>query len=334
MTRISVIIVNYNGTGLIINCLKALERQSLKDFEIVIVDNGSLDDSLHEIRSFLEESLIAPLVKLIPLARNSGFAGGNLEGLRYARGEYIVLMNNDTEPDEKCLEELVLAMDSDPNVGMCASKLMVYGTDIIDSAGDGFSTSLKGFKRGEGEKTVLYDRREYVFGACAGAALYRRRMIEEIGFLDEDFFLIHEDTDLNFRAQLAGWKVMYIPSAIVYHKVRSTIGHMSDMAIYYSLRNTELTRFKNVSFGLFLRCLPYYALGIIIEFFYFGVKHKKLSLYLKAKRDAIRLLPKILIKRRAIMNNKKVNNRYLYSVMTPFWQKEFFFAKAKKFFND
>jgi len=170
-----------------------------------------------------------------------------------------------------------------------------------------------------------------VFGACAGAAIYRRTMLDAIGFMDEDFFLIHEDTDLNFRAQLAGWKVLYVPSAIVYHKVRSTIGHMSNMAIYYSLRNTELTRFKNVPFCLFLWCLPYYALGIIIEFFYFGVKHKKLSLYLKAKIDAIRLLPKMLIKRRAIMSNKKVNNRYLFSILTPFWHKEFFFAKAKKF---
>lgn len=334
MPKVSVIVINYNGGDFTKDCLMALEGQTLKDFEIVLVDNCSSDNSLSEIRKFLGKGLLSNSVKLISLERNLGFAGGNLAGLGHTEAEYIALLNNDAEPDKKWLENIVKVMEAHPDIGICASKLIVFGTNVIDSAGDGFLTSLRGFKRGEGETSDFYNSEEYVFGACAGAAIYRRTMLDEVGFLDEDFFLIHEDTDLNFRAQLAGWKVMYIPSAIVYHKVRSTIGHMSDMAIYYSLRNTELTRFKNVSFGLFLRCLPYYALGIVIEFLYFGVKHKKLSLYLKAKRDAIRLLPKILIKRRAIMNNKKVNNRYLYSVMTPFWQKEFFFAKAKKFFND
>ena len=125
-------------------------------------------------------------------------------------------------------------------VGICASKLIVYGTNIIDSAGDGFSTSLKGFKRGEGENATLYNKRENVFGACAGAAIYRRKMIEEIGFLDEDFFLILEDTDLNLRAQRHEWKVLYVPEAIVFHKVGYSIGNKSDKSYYYALRNNKL----------------------------------------------------------------------------------------------
>ena len=153
-----------------------------------MVDNGSQDGSLLDIRRFLEESPIGSSVKLVPLERNLGFAGGNIEGLKHADGEYIALLNNDAAPDKNWLGELVMAMDSDPMVGICASKLIVHGSEIIDSAGDGFSTSLKGFKRGTGEKSFLYNKREFVFGACAGAALYRRKMIEEIGFLDEDFF--------------------------------------------------------------------------------------------------------------------------------------------------
>ncbi len=325
---VSIIIVNHNGKHLLKACVESLYKQSFKDIEIIVVDNASGDGSVEYVKDSFSD------VEIVSLTKNIGFAGANIEGLKQAKGDYIILLNNDVEVDKNCIGNLFTSMEANPAVGIGATKMIVYGKDVIDSAGDGFLTSLRGFKRGEGETSDFYNSEEYVFGACAGAAIYRRTMLDEVGFLDEDFFLIHEDTDLNFRAQLAGWKVMYIPSAIVYHKVRSTIGHMSDMAIYYSLRNTELTRFKNVSFGLFLRCLPYYALGIIIEFFYFGVKHKKLSLYLKAKRDAIRLLPKMLKKREVIMNNKKVNNRYLYSVMTPFWQKEFFFAKAKKFFND
>ena len=256
MPRVSIIVINYNGKGFIANCFEALGRQCFEEFEIVIVDNGSLDDSLYQIKRFLKESSIGSLVKLIPRNKNKGFAGGNLEGLKHTNGEYVALLNNDTEPDEKWLEELVKAMDSNPEVGICASKLIVYGSDIVDSAGDAYSRSLKGFKRGEEDGWKKFDRQEYVFGACAGTALYRREMLGEIGFFDKEFFLIYEDTDLNFRAQLYGWKVLYVPTAIVHHKVRCTIGKMSDMPIYYTLRNSEFVRIKNIPFGVFIRCLP------------------------------------------------------------------------------
>lgn len=333
MPRVSVIVVNYNGKGFIRGCLHALERQSLGDFEVVIVDNASLDGSLYEIERFLEESTIASLVNLIPLGRNLGFARGNIEGLKYAEGEYIALLNNDAEPDERWLQELVKVMDGDPHVGICASKLIVYGTEIIDSAGDGFSTALRGFKSGEGEKVSFYNEKEYVFGACAGAALYRREMIKEIGFFDEDFFLIYEDTDLNLRAQLHGWKTLYAPTAIVYHKVRSTIGSMSKAAIYYALRNSEFVRIKNISISLFLRFMPEFILGMVSEFIYFAIKHRRPMLYFKAKIDVIRILPKMLKKRGVIMKNRKVNNQYLLNIMTPVWQKDFLITKIKKFLH-
>jgi GT2 family glycosyltransferase len=330
--RVSVIIVNYNGQGLIIDCLKALERQSFKDFRVVMVDNGSSDGSLDEIRIFLNESLLAPVVKLIPLGRNLGFAGGNLEGLKHACGEYIALLNNDAAPDKNWLGELVVAMDSDPMIGICASKLIAYGSDIIDSAGDGFSTSLKGFKRGAGEKTFLYNQREFVFGACAGGAIYRRKMIEEIGFLDEDFFLIHEDTDLNFRAQLHGWKVMYVPTAIVYHKVGSSIGKMSPMAVYYSVRNSALVKIKNIPLSLFLRCLPVVILGMVSEFIYIAVRHRHPILYFKAKIDAIRMLRVMLKKRSANLKGARVDSKGLREIITPVFEGNFLRKRLKKLF--
>jgi hypothetical protein len=226
---------------------------------------------------------------------------------------------------------LVMNMDSDPEVGICASKLIVHNTSITDSAGDGFSTALRGFKRGEGKRDHWH--RDYIFGACAGAALYRRKMIEEIGFLDEDFFLIYEDTDLNLRAQLYGWKVLYVPTAIVYHKVRSSIGPMSNTAVYYALRNSELVRIKNIPFAIFIRCFPQFTIGMLTEFIYFAIKHKHLRLYFKAKIDAIRMFPRLLKKRAAIMKNRKVSNKYLLSIMTPVWQKDFLVTKIKKFLH-
>lgn len=332
MPKVIIIIVNYNEDKLIINCLKSLKKQSFKNFNIVIIDNSSSEKLLDKIQGFINENQIENNVKLICLKKNLGFAGGNLEGLKNEECEYVATLNNDTEPHEKWLEELVKIMDSEEKIGICASKIIIYGTVLIDSAGDEFSKSLKGFKRGEKENIELYEKGKYVFGACAGAALYRKKMIDEIGFFDNDFFLIHEDTDLNFRAQLFGWKVFYVPTAIVYHKVRSSIGQMSDIAVYYSIRNTEFVRIKNVPFGVLLKCFPQFLIGTIMEFIYFGIKHRHLKLYLKAKIDAIKMLPKMLKKRSIIMRNRKVDNKYLLSIMTPIWEKNFMKSKIRKLF--
>ncbi len=333
-TKIKIIVINWNGWELTVNCLKSLSSFNTQGFkvEIVVVDNGSLDGSLYEIQSFLEESTTSSLITLVPLDKNLGFTGGNIEGLKYANGKHIALLNNDTIVDKNWLFELVHAMDAHPEVGICASKMIAYGKNVIDSAGDGYATSLKGFKRGEGESSGKLNRQEYVFGACAGAALYRRNMIDEIGFLDEDFFLIHEDTDLNFRAQLGGWKILYVPTAIVYHKVRSSIGHMSNTAIYYTLRNSVFVWIKNLPLLVFIRCLPGFIIGVITEFIYFAIKHKRLRLYFKAKMEVLRMLPKMLKKRTQIMKNKKVSNKYLISIMTPIWREDFLKAKIKKLF--
>ena len=312
MAKVSVIVVNFNGSGITIDCLKALEEQIFKDFNIIIVDNGSSDNSLSEVQTFVKESILGPQIMLIPLMENRGFAGGNLGGLKFAEGEYIALLNNDTQVERKWLSELTGAMENHSDVGMCASKLIVHGTNIIDSAGDGFSVSLKGFKRGEGENATLFSKKEYVFGACAAAVLLRRTMVDEIGFLDEDFFLIHEDTDLNFRAQLHGWKVLYVPTALVFHKVRSTIGRGSPSAVYYTLRNSELVKIKNVPLVLLLKKLPWLVAGLVSEFFYFAIKRGHYSLYIKAKIDALRMIRVMIEKRRknlkgAIQDAKSLN---------------------------
>ena len=328
LNTISLIIVNYNGRHLLKECLESLHFQTFRDFEIIIVDNASRDGSGEYIAAEF------PQVKLILLPRNIGFAGANNEGLKQAEGEFIALLNNDAEAERDWLGNLVEGMEKNQGVGICASKMLVYGILGIDSAGDGFATNFKGVKRGEGQSADQYSKEEYVFGACAGAALYRRKMLDEIGFFDEDFFLIHEDTDLNFRAQLAGWKVLYVPSAVVYHKVRSTIGHMSDKAVYYTLRNSEFVRIKNTPFFLFLRYLPVYIFGTIADFFYFAVKHRKLGLYIKAKLDVLKKLGMMLDKRKEIMSMKKVNDGYLRSIMTPVWGREFFLKKLKKLFSE
>lgn len=328
---VSVIIVNFNGETLIERCLDALYRQSYRDFEIIVVDNGSSDNSLKAITTFVRTASMKLPVRIVALGRNLGFAGGNSEGLAAASGEYIALLNNDTEPDKRWLEELVRGLEVDEGIGICASKMLCYESTLIDSAGDGLSRMLKGFKIGEGTSSVRRNCRGYVFGACAGAALYRRKMLELIGFLDEDFFLIHEDTDINVRAQLAGWRVLYVPTAVVRHKVRSSIGTMSDAAIYYSLRNSELVRMKSIPFAILARCSLTLVLGSISEFLYFAVRHRRLGLFAKAKIDAIKMIPRMLEKRKKIMRTRRVSNRYLLTIMTPVWQKAHFRAKLNRF---
>jgi GT2 family glycosyltransferase len=327
---VTIIVVNYNGERLIRNCLQAIVNQSYHDFEVVVVDNGSSDDSLLVIDDFLRETNGSYPIRVVPLRKNIGFSGGNKEGLKYASREFIALLNNDTEPDRNWLHELMTAMVADKTLGVCASKLISASSRTIDSAGDGYSTALRGFKRGEGEPAEKLGRKEYVFGACAGAALYRGAMFEEIGFFDDDFFLIHEDTDLNVRAKLAGWRTLFVPTAIVYHKVTSSIGYMSDMQVYYTLRNSELVRMKNIPFPVFLTCLPAFLLGLFSEFLFFAIKHGRVSLFFKSKRDAIRLMPKMMEKRRGIIARKRISNKALLHEMTPVWEKGFLKAKLRK----
>lgn len=329
---VSVLIVTYNSAETIEDCLTSLNGQTFRDFEVILVDNSSNDNTVGIV-----ESLISRLdfsLKLIPLNENRGFAGGNNHALRFAKGQYIALLNPDAFADVRWIEDILGAMEAHPEAGIGASKMIVHGSETIDSAGDGFSTVLKGYKRGEGKNMKLFDREEYVFGACAGAAIYRKKLIDEIGFFDEKFFLIYEDTDLNFRAQLAGRRVLYIPAAFVQHKVRSSIGGMSDSAVYYSLRNSELVKIKNIPLGIFLRCLPGFVINAAAEFFYFALKHGRLHLYLKAKLDVLRLLPRVIQKRREIMRNRKVYNDYISSIMTPAWGKDYFKNKLRKFLHD
>lgn len=324
---VSIIVVNYNGRDLLKECIQSILDQTYQPIEIILVDNGSKDGSAEIV------SKLFPEVKVINLKHNKGFTGGNIEGLKYAKGDFIFLANNDVVLDRQCIYNLVNSMENYPQVGIGATKMLVYGTNIIDSAGDGFSSVLKGFKRGEGLISDKFNKEEFVFGACAGAAIYRRKMIDEIGFLDEDFFLIFEDVDLSLRAQLKGWKVRYIPSAIVYHRVRSTIGILSDIAVYYSLRNCELVRIKNLPFEIFVKYLPFLFFSEFLDFLYFVFKHRKAKLYLKAKFDALRLMPSMLKKRKAIMDRKKISNRHFKELMTPLFDKNFFLTKMKKFFK-
>jgi hypothetical protein len=322
---VSIMVLNWNGKCLLEECLLALGKQTYPTLEVIFVDNGSTDGSV----DFVVEHF--PLIRVVKLYKNYGFAGGNSKGLGFCNGEFIVLLNNDTHVDEKWLENLVIPMIKDSSVGICASKLIVESTGRIDSAGDTLTTWGVGFKRGCGEEQNLYLDEQYIFGACAAAALYRKTLFEDVGFLDEDFFFNDEDTDLNFRAQLAGWKCVFIPSALVSHKVNATIGNLSDLHVYYHVRNLEFLWLKNMPIELMVCYAHLKFFQELGSFLYLCLRHGKWKAYFKGKRDALKLFPRMLKKRHGVQAKRRVTNAYLKGMFLPVWSRELVRQKIRQF---
>jgi len=310
--ELSVIIVNWNGKHLLEDCLGSLRRQTFRYFETILVDNGSSDGSCEYVRSQFPE------VQLISLEENRGFAGGNICGYERAKGELIVLLNNDTEVHPQWLQELQQASQRFPNAGSFACK-MLYFDDRQRIENCGFNLGIAGttveLGRGERDGPEWTHSRE-VFGACGGAVAYRRSMLEHIGFLDPDFFMVYEDVDLSFRAQLHGYACQYVPTAIVFHRYRASLGTKSARQVFYSQRNIEFVYFKNMPMGLILRSAPQrllYEMGAALYFLNRGAG----TAFLHGKCSVIKYLPSLLRKRRQVQRSRLQSNARILSLMTP-----------------
>ena len=289
--HVSIIIVNYNGEHFLKDCLDSLHEQSYTDFEVILVDNNSADHSVEMIEREY------PYIILIRNTANHGFARGSNEGIRAACGEYILTLNNDTRLDPSFVEEILYRMESDSRIGICASK-MLYPDGRINSTGTCISRSGAAWDRGISEPdNGQYDRPGEVFGACAGAALYRKQMLDEIGLFDEDFFMYMEDVDLSFRARLAGWICMYVPSAIAYHHHGGTARVGSNIAVYYGNRNVIWVAFKNFPLDLLLVSLPWIIGRTFGVIGYYATKGQ-LRVILRSITDAGLGIVSILRKRR------------------------------------
>jgi len=303
---VNVVVVNWNGKHHLEECLDSLSKQTFKAFETILVDNGSEDGSIE----FVEKNF--PAVKIIKLNKNEGFCRGNNIGLQHSSGDFIALLNNDTLVDMHWLEELFKAMTKHSHVGICASCIVnYYFRDILDTAGDGFDLCGVGYKVGEGMPVTEFRKKRYVFGACAGAVLYRRSMIDDIGFFDERFFAVGEDLDLSFRAILAGYKCLYVPDAVVYHKVNQTVGRNSDFLLYHSRRNVEYTFFKNMPFPLIIVTFPLHIIYNLLTFSQ-AVFDKRIKVFLKAKKDFIKNFKKIYKLRKKIQEKRKISLKELF----------------------
>ncbi len=295
---ISIIIVNWNGRHLLGDCLQSLVRQQFRDFEIVLVDNGSTDDSLAFVRREF------PSLRIVELETNLGFCAANNRGVDATRGQYILFLNNDTEVNPTMLGELHKVIQADPpEIGAWAVKMLRWDRrELIDNCGCGYSIFGAGYQLVSGELDgEAFSQAQVIFGPSGGAACYRRAVLDQIGLFDEDFFYSNEDLDLSFRAQLAGYRCRYVPSAIVYHRGSATSGATSDQTIYHIQRNSEWVFFKNMPAPLLRKCfLPHllYSLAWIVYWMTKG----KAAVVLRAKWDALRAWRAVREKRRGIQS--------------------------------
>ena len=248
---ISIIIPHLNGKHHLDVCLNSLYAQTFQDFEIIIADNGSTDGSVGYLEAYF------PDVRVLELGINRGFTGACNAGYVASRGKLIILLNNDTEADKHWLAAIVDAFDRHPNVGSVASKMLLFDQrDIFHTAGDYYRFDGLPGNRGVWQKdTGQFDREEPVFSACGGAAAYRRELIDEVGFLDDDFYFSCEDIDLAWRAHLAGWDVLYVPKAVIYHKLKAS-GGSGVISSYHDGRNFLYVIWKNYPASLFRHHWP------------------------------------------------------------------------------
>jgi len=246
----SIIIPNWNGAHHLPVCLEALRAQTYPRIEVILVDNGSTDGS----PALVTEQY--PEVRLLALDRNLGLTGGNNAGFRAARGEILISLNNDTEADPHFVEALVTALLEHPEAGLAAAKMLLFDRRAtIHSAGDGYGVDGIPFNRGVWQQDEgQFDEPGWIFGGCGGAVAYRRAMLDEVGLFDESLFMYCEDVDLNWRAQLAGWRCWYTPGAVVYHKLSATGG--GPLASFYTGRNTLWVLVKNYPAALLRKYWP------------------------------------------------------------------------------
>ncbi len=313
MATVSIIIPHLNGRHHLPNCLTSLRQQTWADFEILLVDNGSTDGTQDYVRQQFPE------VKLLELGHNRGFTGACNAGWQAASGEYVILLNNDTEVDPNWLAEIVSAFQRHPDVGIVASKMLLFDRrDHFHTAGDFYQLDGIPGNRGVWQQDVgQYDTEEEVFGACGGSSAYRRQLLDEIGFLDDDFFFSCEDVDVSWRAHLAGWKVLYVPTAVVYHKLKATGGDVTGS--YYDGRNFLYLIWKNYPSSLlrkYWRLILKAQLTITQE----ALRHwrgEAARARLRGQIAGLFGLFKMLPKRRQIQSIRRVDDDSLTAVLTP-----------------
>ena len=305
---VAVIIVNYNSGALLDRCLQSLLAQTFCADELVVVDNASTDA---ESQSFLDAITTATVIRS---ETNLGYGGAiNLAVRTIDTPDYIVCLNPDAFPEPDWLEAMVNAADSHPDYGSFASLMLREDdTSVVDGAGD--ELHFTGIPWRRFHQQELHDnlQTEPVFSACAGAALYRTVLFNQLGGFDDVYFMYIEDIDLGFRLQLAGYPCLFVRDAIVHHIGSAVTGEGSDFSVYFGHRNLVYCYFKNMPLLLLLTTLPFHVLANLVTLIVLAVKGRGGAIG-KAKLDALKKLPSAIRARNNV--SRKVSSRHIWRLL-------------------
>jgi len=315
---VSIIIVNWNGLEYLRDCFCSLEKNDYPNYEIIFVDNGSVDDSVKFVKENFPETII------IQNKNNLGFVGGNNEGYKYAKGKYILFLNNDTFVENNFLSLLVKAVEKDEKIGSVQPKLVRFDKQTLDSAGS-YLTDLGifyhyGFLKDKNKE--IYNKPRKIFSGKGAALLFSRKVLEIVGLFDEDFFNYFEESDLCWRVWLAGYEVIYLPESVVYHKIGGTAGRseegLASLIGFHSYKNRVCSLIKNLGFLRLIKILPLhiFVCFVISILFLFKGQFKYTFNIARALIWNIANIRKTWTKRAYIQKNiRKVSDKKLFPII-------------------
>ena len=338
---VSVVILNWNGKHFLKNCLSSVLNSDYPNFEIIFVDNASIDGSVEYV---LKNFGFDKRLKVIKNNKNLGYTGGNNVGIKYAKGKYVVLLNNDTKVEPSWLRELVKVMELNPDVGIAQSKLLLLNNPrLIDCAGGFIDPFGYGYERGHLEKDKgQYDKVDNIFYSKGASIIIRREILKKVGLFDEDFFMYFDEADLCWRVWLAGYRVVLCPTSIVYHMSEGVTGSLEGKIrrFYYITRNSLTSMIKNYSFKSLIKYLPIRIFLdlfrlIINEIYILKAKTTKskipiLFLEYKAVYSALpkaylhfllKMLPKSIASHRSIQRIRKLQDKTIFQNTLPILSK-------------
>jgi GT2 family glycosyltransferase len=300
---ISILILNYNGKMLLKQCLGSIFCQNYSNFEVILADNNSSDDSI----SWTRENY--PQAKIIEYESNFGFAGGNNRALQHAKGEWIFFLNNDAFLEKNCLGILAERIKNRKLEQLAFAPLMLKSesANFVDSAGDilypwGYAYRYENTMASE--QKFSEDRE--IAAACCGAAVFNKDLLMRLQGFDDDFFLYYEDVDLSLRARHSGAKIQLVPNAKVFHKGSATIGKKNASTLYYIDRNRFWTKLKNFPLVTLIKYAPHSLICSLLSLALW-TRRGFFLIWLKSRFDMLRKMPKMLKKRKKIFANSKIN---------------------------
>lgn len=313
-TKVSIIVLNWNGKNHLRKCLKSIEKISYKPLEVIVVDNDSKDTSCEMVEKEFQ------WVKLVRNTSNMGYSGGNNIGIKASKGKYILILNNDTEVTEDFLSPLVEVLDSDKKVA-CAQPKLLYGDNrnLLNAVGSYFTSTgfLYHYGYRKNAKLATYNEPLSIYSAKGAAMLLRKSVLQKVGLFDEDFFIFFEETDLCHRLWLSGYTVKYEPSSVIYHyEAVDTSKQMKDFTRnYLSFRNRIASYIKNLEIINMVKVL--FFLSVIYSFlclyYIFNLKpHLLLAIAAGVGWNIIRL-PNTLKKRNNVQSKiRRISDAELF----------------------